>query len=207
MAYRSLKYDTSTPLNVRNLVIKLESHYLSDVHSMLRLPIPNYRITAGCNFAIAQVLMAVVGGISTTLYSQTGGKGERFKKLLIDFYPWKSEPSNTVAAEDAAKVIYSVFRNPLTHDLGIDIEKKAKTPSVEIKRHKTKNKTRGLTEADIEALEDTSNRPDMSPTVVVRSDATVLFVEAFYWGIRRMIEDLAADKERMKNADTFLASL
>lgn len=207
MAYRGLKIDPSAPANVRKLVEKLESHYLSDVHSMLRLPIPNYRIMAGCNFAIAQVLMATVGGVSTTLYSHSGGKGKRFKNLLIDYYPLKLEPGRSVLPEKAADVIYSVFRNPLTHDLGLDIEKKAKTPSVKLKRRATKHKTKGLPEKEIEALEDSAKRPSMSPTVIIRPDATILFVEALYWGVRRMIEDLVADKARMELADSFLASL
>jgi hypothetical protein len=207
MAYRGLKIDPSTPATVRKLVGTLESHYLCDVHSMLRLPIPNYRIMAGCNFAAVQVLMATIGGISTTLYSHTGGKGKRFKDLLIGYYPWSLEPPNTVTPVQATDIIYSVFRDPLTHDLGLDIEKKAKTPSVEIKRRATKNKTRGLPEKEIEALENTASRPNMSPTVTVRPDATVLFIEALYWGVRRMIEDLLADKTRMQSADSFLASL
>jgi hypothetical protein len=100
-----------------------------------------------------------------------------------------------------------VFRNPLTHDLGLDIEKKAKTPLIKLKRRVTKGGTRGLPEKDIEALEKTAARPTMSATVVVRPDATVLLVEALYWGVRGMIEELVADKTRMKTADTFLASL
>jgi hypothetical protein len=207
MTYRNLKIDPGAPTTVRQLVKQLESHYLSDVHSMLRLPIPNYRILAGCNFAIAQVLLATIGGVSTTLYSHSGGKGKRFKDLLVDYYPWKHEPHSTVTPSQAAEIIYSVFRNPLTHDLGLDIEKKAKTPLVKLKRRVTKNKTRGLPEKEIEALEKTAARPNMSATVVVRPDATVLLVEALYWGVRGMIEELVADKARMKAADSFLASL
>lgn len=207
MAYRCLNIDPSTPTTVRGLIKKLESHYLCDVHSMLRLPIPNYRVMAGCNFAAAQVLMSAIGGVSTTLYSHSGEKGKRFKDLLVRYYPWSLEPSNVVTPEQAADVIYSVFRNPLTHDLGLDIEKKAKTPSVKIMRRATKNKTRGLPEKEIEALENTAIRPNISSTVIVRPDATVLFVEALYWGVRKMIEDLLADKTRMQSADSFLASL
>ena len=207
MTYRSLKIDPGAPATVNKLVKQLEAHYLSDVHSMLRLPIPNYRILAGCNFAIAQVLLATIGGVSTTLYSHSGGKGKRFKDLLVDYYPWKHEPHSAVTPNQAAEIIYSVFRNPLTHDLGLDIEKKAKTPLVKLKRQTTKNKTRGLPEKEIEALEKTTARPNMSATIVVRPDATVLLVEALYWGVRGMIEELVADKARMKMADTFLASL
>jgi hypothetical protein len=207
MSYRNLNIDPTIPVHVARLIKQLEAHYLIDVHSMLRLPIPNYRIMAGCNFAIAHVLMATVGGISTTLYSYSGGKGARFKGLLIDYYPWGLEPAQSLSPEQSADIIYSVFRNPLTHDLGQDIEKKAKTPLVKIKRLATKNKTRGLPEKAIERLENTTKRPNMSPTVITRSDATVLLVEALYWGIRKMIENLVADRSRITTAESFLSSL
>jgi hypothetical protein len=93
---------------------------------MLRLPQPNHGLPAGCNFAIAQVLAAAVSGISVTLYSHTGYKWTRFKDLLKDFYPWSLEPGNTVTPQDGAEVIYSLIRNPLTHDLGLDLDNKRK---------------------------------------------------------------------------------
>lgn len=207
MSYRNLNIDPTIPIHVGKLIKQIEAHYLSDVHAMLRLPIPNYRIMAGCNFAIAQVLMATVSGVSTTLYSYSGGKGTRFKGLLIDYYPWGQEPAQSLTPEQSADIIYSVFRNPLTHDLGQDIEKKAKTPLVKIKRLVTKNKTRGLPEKAIEKIENTAKRPNMSPTVTTRSDATVLLVEALYWGLRKMIEELTADKARIIAAERFLSSL
>lgn len=207
MPYRELKIDPKTPPNVKRLIRRLEDHYLKDVHCLLRLPVPNYRLTAGCNFSIAQVLLAAVGGLSVTLYKHTGGSGKRFKNLLIDHYPWTEEPASTVSPLDAADIIYSVFRNPVTHDLGLDTEKKAKTPKVKIKRLVTKHKTRGLPEKDIEKLEITSSRYHMSATITVRADATVLLVEALYWGIRSMVENLTSDKNTMLQAENYLASI
>lgn len=91
-------------------------------------------MTAGCNFAITQVLAAAASGVSVTLYSHAGGSAVRFKGLLKDFYPWSLEPGNTVTSEAGAGVIYSLTCNPLTHDLGLDLEKKRKTQKVVIKR-------------------------------------------------------------------------
>ena len=86
MAYRSLTLDPQTPARVKQLVRSLENHFFADVHTMLRLPEPGSQLTAGCNFAITQVLAAAVSGISVTLYSHTGGSGTRFKALLKDFH-------------------------------------------------------------------------------------------------------------------------
>ncbi len=126
MAYKPLVLDASTPQKVRGLIVHIETLSFSDVHSMLRLPLMNYRIAAGCNFAITQVLMSVIGGISTTLYKQHGNVGDRFIGLLKDYYPWDLEPTGILPAADAADAIYNVFRNPLTHDLGLDLKQKSK---------------------------------------------------------------------------------
>ena len=165
------------------------------------------RLTAGCNFTIAQVLAAAISGLSVTLYAHSGGKGKRFQSLLVDYFPWSREPTGGVTPQQGAETIYSVFRNPLTHDLGLDLEKGAKTPQVKIKRLASKNKTTGLSERQITALEDTNQRPSMSATVVVRPDATVLLVEALYWGTRCMVEALTRDSSRMANAESFLAKI
>jgi hypothetical protein len=136
---------------------------------MLRLPDVDRDLVAGCSFAITQVLAAVVSGISVTLYSHNGGSGMRFKGLLKDYYPWARETGNAVTPQDGANILYSVIRNPLTHDLGLDLENKRQGQKIVIKRLSTNNKRKGLPEHFIEQLE-SPNRPiPMSPTVRVLS--------------------------------------
>jgi hypothetical protein len=207
VAYRPLGVDRATPPRVKVLIRSLESHYLSDVHAMLRLPDFNCDLVAGCNFAIAQVLAAAVSGISVTLYSHNGGSGIRFKGLLKDYYPWAHEPANAVLPQDGANVLYSVIRNPLTHDLGLDLENKRQGQKIVIKRLATDNKRKGLPEYFIEQLESPDRPNPMSPTVRVLSGKTVVLVEAFYWGVRQMVEQLSRDASRMQSAETFLGSI
>ena len=204
---KPLQLDPKTPARVRQLVQSLEDHFFRDVHTMLRLPEPDRQLTAGCNFAITQVLAAVVSGVSVTLYSHTGGSGARFKALLKDFYPWSLESGNTVTPQYGADVIYSLIRNPLTHDLGLDLEKKRKTQKVVIKRLTTDQGQKWLPENVIERLEGPMRLVTMSPTVTIGSARTVLLVEAFYWGVRKMVENLSHDGSRMLTAKAFLASI
>jgi hypothetical protein len=206
MPYKPLVIDPATPRRVKSLVQSLENHYFSDVRTMLKLPQPDRGLIAGCNFAIAQVLAAAVSGVSVTLYSHTGGSGMRFKSLLKDFYPWSDELKNAVTPEDDADVIYSVIRNPLTHDLGLDLHNKRKGQKILIKRLALAG-GKGLSEKLIEQLEAPTRSLKMSPTVTVGSGQTVVLVEAFYWGVRRMIENLSTDHSRMQVAETFLASI
>jgi len=202
MSYQRLKLDPATPPIVSQLIDRLESHSFADVHTMLRLPVPNYRLNSGCNFAITQVLTTAIGGLSTTLYRKGHTDGERFTGLLKEHYPWNLEPRQDVSPGEAAKIIYEVIRNPLTHDLGIDLRGNSKGIKVKIKRCVRQDK-RGLTERWIEKLE-AGNRPNISQAVTVRSDAQVLLVEALYWGLRRMVEAMTKDAHLMEKAKSFL---
>lgn len=207
MSYRPLKIASTTPKHVKSLIRSLENHYFIDVHTMLRLPLPAHDLTAGCNFAIAQVLAASVSGISVTLYSQKGGSGARFTDLLKGHYPWSLEPGIAVTPEGGAKVLYTLIRNPLTHDLGLDLQNRRKGQKVILKRLATNQSTRGLSERFIEGLE-SKNRPSpMSPTVTIFGGRTVVLIEALYWGVRQMVEHLTHDTAGMQRAEAFLASI
>jgi hypothetical protein len=207
VAYKSLALDRATPPRVRSLIRALESHYLSDVHTMLRLPDPDQGLYAGCNFAITQVLAAAVAGVSVTLYKHSGRSGARFKGLLKEYYPWSLEPGNLLSPDEGAEVIYSVIRNPLTHDLGLDLENKRQDRKIKLKRLTTDNKRKGLPEKFIEQLESANRPAPMSPTVTVRAGEMVVLVEGFYWGVRQMVECLSRDASRTHSAEAFLASI
>jgi hypothetical protein len=60
-----------------------------------------------------------------------------------------------------------------------------------------------LTEKKIEQLEQ-PKRPAMPATVKKSADEIELWVEALYWGVRWMIEELTRDKSRMEAAEKFL---
>ena len=205
MPYQPLILDPATPPAVRRLIDRLERLSFGDVHTMLRLPVPNYRLTAGCNFAITQVLTTAIGGLSTTLYRHGNYDGERFKGLLTHHYPWNLEPRQSVPPAEAARVIYEVIRNPLTHDLGLDLHGKSKGVKVKLKRIQRVGGKGGMPEKWVEKLE-RGPRPIMSPSVTVRSDARVLLVEALYWGLRRMVEEMTHDTSLMARAEAFLAT-
>lgn len=207
MSYQALEFSPEPTQRVRNLIRRLEDHYFRDVHAMLRLPAPALDITPGCNFAIAQVLASVVSGVSVTLYAHSGSKGQRFRNLLINYYPWSEEPIPERNDAEHARVIYALFRNPLTHDLGLDLERRKRTQKVVIKRLTTDNGRLGHTEVGVEALE-SSERPDgLSPVLRVQEDRVVLLAEAFYWGVRKLLLKLTADATRVAAAEEFLASI
>jgi len=169
---------------------------------MLRLPLPTDDLVAGCNFAITQVLTSVVSGASTTLYQQRGRKGRLFKEVLRNVYPWSLEIANGIKAGYCAEVVYTLFRNPLTHELGLDPKNKPKGQKIIVKRLATGNN--GLPENKIEQLETDIGAVTPSATITIEPDRIVLLVERFYWGVRTMIEKLSNDHVRMASAEAFL---
>ena len=65
----------------------------------------------------------------------------------------------------------------------------------------------GLAESKIETLEEAKkwSFTVMKRTLVIDSDAKVLKVERFYWGVRRMIEEITRCHARMRNAEQYLS--
>ncbi|MEW8481935.1 MAG: hypothetical protein AB2669_13635 [Candidatus Thiodiazotropha endolucinida] len=205
MAYQRLKLSTTTPSVVRHFIEgTIENHYFSDIHAMLRLPLPEQEIVAGQNFAITQVLMAVISGISITLYDKKGRPGDLFKAVIKDYFPWNEEPANDVPPKAAAGIIYEVFRNPLTHAGGLFVDMREdqrylvqKSYSVRVNRIMTPDKLDGHSEEWIEALETALERPHIDQTLKVRNEMKVINIEGLYWCVRRMIQKLTDDKKKM----------
>lgn len=209
MSYRPITHSSPLPPHIERLVWKLERHYLQPAHALFRLPIPNYRVVGEFQFGIAHILIAAIAGISTTLYASSGSNGARFRELLGAYYPFGMEPPNAAPSAEAARTLWSVFRNPLAHDLGFDTEKHAKTAETKLFRVLTKvpSGSRGLSEHMIERLEDCTLRPGKAATVEIRKDATVLSVDILYWGVRCMTENLLGDSVRVSKAEAYLSSL
>ena len=111
-------------------------------------------------------------------------------------------------AAQGAKIIYEVFRNPIAHNLGAHVRRRATTPLVKIKRGGRRAGAGGLTEDMIRRLEGTARPSGMSAVLTIRpGDATVLFVEPLYWGVRAMLAGLLKDSVRMGRAEAYLAKV
>lgn len=150
-----------------------------DVRGMMRLPLPEIGIQAGCNFAVAATLCNLISGISVVLYTpknSKSGSGARFKALLKEFYPW--EPQKDKDKENKAKTVYDLVRNPLSHSLGV--LRKGSLPIAIAKN--------SLTEAQLEEIENSSVRPAWVPLAVVGdSSKYILSVWGLYWGVFHLV--------------------
>jgi hypothetical protein len=201
MSYHPIQIDPRTPKLVKDFIRSHLDMQFHDVHCMLRLPILNQELGAGCNFSAATFLLSLISGISMTLYKQRGGSGKLFKELLEIHYPWEQEPSGGVTKQDGPDDLYNLFRNPLAHSLGI-LDPRRKRPAA-------LGVGKGTYPEDlIERIEQSATRPaDASATIMVAHNSKTLRVEGLYWGIREMVRRLTADAAAMSGAAKFIASL
>lgn len=215
MAYISLKLPAGTSSRVEAIVRGQIDPLFADVHSMMRLPIQEVDLNAGCNFSATLVILELIAGVSVELYERPDldrkdprdQRKLRFKQLLDNHYPWNEERSlpGAITDEQASNILYEAFRNPLAHRLGIydgghslGTIKIAKGP---------------LSEPDIEAIEQAESRPAnwTGPTLFTdgetKSDRTktVLRVKSLYWGARRMIWNMVSAQalDKVKNNGNF----
>jgi hypothetical protein len=72
-------------------------------------------------------------------------------------------------------------------------------------RTQTGGRIRGHSEKKLEAIELSASRPAWSPTLRKDASKTVLHLEGFYWGVRKVIESLSASSARMSIADDYLS--
>lgn len=187
--------------NVSYFVEELLSMQFRDVRSMLRLPLPEQGITdsagyGGCNFAVATVLCNIVSGISVTVFRPSSlsnnriGSGRVFRQLLENFYPWEQGDNGSEGAE----ALYSYFRNPLTHALGVQRDQ-----SHQIRVGKSPSP---LQNNQIEEMEESPTRPSWLPPGLSRSgQCWTLDARGFYRGVFHMFWNLARNEQQMGMAE------
>jgi len=212
MAYQQLLLDPRTPRAVADFIRRHVDMQFHDVHVMLRLPLPEHELDAGCNFASANWLLTLISGLSTVIYKQTGDSGDRFKETLVNYYPWDHEPLHGVKAQEGAHLLYELFRNPLEHALGVSTERSGSGRNTVIRLQRRNNPLDlnivkgGLSEEQIENLELSPTRPNYAQATIVKSSGRKdLLVAGLYWGVRRMVYQLTSDQNVMAETANFLS--
>ena len=81
-------------------------------------------LEAGRNLTTVTLLCNIAAGASVLFWNSSfealterGNRGERFKALMEEHYPWHSDDAATGRA--GAEAIWDFTRSPLTHTLGV----------------------------------------------------------------------------------------
>jgi hypothetical protein len=207
VSYVPLIISPATPPKVTTFMRDVVDLHMSDLHTILRLPVPECNLTAACNFTAASALLGLIAGASVVLFDPTRGRKDRgilFTETVKLFYPWDTEPATGVTDPSVgADALYQTFRNPLAHTFGHS----AKPVSI------SRFKGPGQPEAVLESIERATTRPVFelwnAPTLQVHSATPVrrgyeeLIVDSLYWGVREMIRRLTEDCARMTVAEGY----
>ncbi len=187
--------------NVSDFVENHLSMQFGDVRAMLRLPLPEYDIAPGCNFAAAAVLCNLIGGISESFFMPTNpvqencqgerewiNSGQAFKQLLRNSYPWERGEKKRKKTD----VLYYFLRNPLIHTLGV---KRRDSYQIQVIKNPLRNE-------QIEEVEESPAWPDWLPLGLSRSgEKWKLHAGGFYRGVFHMFWNLAKNERQMRQAE------
>lgn len=213
MPYRPLTA-TRAPKSIRDFIAAHIDMQFADVHAMLRLPLSDDGLKAGCNFACVSTLCGLIAGASTIFYSQTGSNAERFKGVLNDYYPWSLQPEGGVSQAESVAALYSDYRNPLAHAWAVSTREVGRHPNKRIIMDGNARVLgvvkQALTEQAIAILETPSGRaPSWLTPVITRNSAAGLDVypHSLHWGTRRMVEKLTRDSARMQQTVALFATM
>jgi hypothetical protein len=213
VAYKPLA-TSRAPKSIRDFIAAHIDMQFADVHAMLRLPLSEDGLQAGCNFACVSTLCGLIAGASTIFYRQSGSNAERFKGVLNDYYPWRLQPKGGASQAESVAAIYADYRNPLAHAWAVSTKEVGKHPNKRIIMDGGAKVLgvvkQALTEEAVAALEaSTGKAPSWLTPVVVRNAAGGfdLYPHSLYWGTRRMVERLAGDRTRMQQTVALFATM
>ena len=184
MAYTLLDLPNA-PDPLRHFVDDTIEKYLRELHYLLALPCPKDSQPKQFQISIANMLVAVISGAAAVLTTLDLPPGRQFVQVLLQHYPWADDAPTGGTPRQAAHVLYNVYRIPLVHT-GFALKKRART--IKTGRHIQNTLDAAAWESAVEALENSRTRPSHDPSVVIRKDATVLWLDPLYWGVRQMIQ-------------------
>jgi hypothetical protein len=205
----TLRYGPAATAAVKSSLHLAVRPHLQDVRAMLRLPLPDVGITAGCNFAAVHVLLNVLSGLSRLMGSSPKRSDEAFRVFAAHWYPWRLEPRrSTFRQKRGTQALYDSFRTGFAHDLGLLLEA---DPIDRRGRVRSKFRISGrqlgvtkrpsLSTAVLNELDDVMVRPDwLGPTVIADGKVGLLVdAVALYWGVRRLLFDHTSDQRAVSS--------
>lgn len=205
----TLRYGLAATAPVKSSLHLAVRPHLQDVRAMLRLPLPDAGITAGCNFAAVHVLLNVLSGLSRLMGASPKRSDDAFRALVARWYPWRLEPGRSVFRQKrGTQALYDSFRTGFAHDLGLllesgPVDRRGKVrPKFRITgRQLGVTKQPSLSPAALNELDDVVVRPSwVGPTVIADGKAGLLVdAVALYWGVRRLVFDHTSNTRSVRS--------
>jgi hypothetical protein len=205
----TLRYGPAATAAVKSSIHLSVRPHLQDVRAMLRLPLPDVGITAGCNFAAVHVLLNVLSGLSRLMGTSPKRTDAAFRTFVARWYPWRLEPSrSSFRQKRGTEALYDSFRTGFAHDLGLLLETGPVDRAGRVRgkfriggRQLGVAKQPSLSTAVLNELDEVMVRPNwMWPTVSADGKVGLLVdAVALYWGVRRLVFDHTSNRRSVSS--------
>jgi hypothetical protein len=205
----TLRYGAAATAVVKSSLHLAVRPHLQDVRAMLRLPLPEVGITAGCNFAAVHVLLNVLSGLSRLLGPGPTRSDAAFRKFVARWYPWQMEPRrSSFRQKRGTEALNDLFRTGFSHDLGLLLESGPVDHRGRIRpkfriagRRLGVTKQPSLSPALLVELDGVTLRPNwLGPTIVADGKVGMLVAAvALYWGVRRLVFDHTSNRRAVSS--------
>ena len=183
----------------------------ADVRVLLRLPELELELEleGGCNLALAALLFNLISGASVLFYNasvgsitERGNRGQRFKGLLRDYYPWST--TYVLPREQSVDLLWEGGRHPLIHSLGIGPTKTIAlpgSPEIDGTPITVVYGKSALTKDQIEAVVTSRTTPFQGTLWLSESNRVTVSVPTLAWGVHEMLRRLFADEVQAIKAE------
>lgn len=191
---------------LRLLLARQIDMQLADLQMLLRFPMPEHGLNAGCNLLTGATALNFISGVSVLFYeasivdfrSQTR-RGQRFLALLNEFYPFEEDDPDP---GDAGDLLYYAARNPLVHTFGVGKDARDFPGAAEAPQRAVMFEKAALAEGAIGQLLESRSRPAGFPaTIRAEPSEWVISVITLTWGVGEMLRRLFNDEGQVTRAE------
>ncbi len=195
MAFKPLDVPVQIPMPVADFVTGPLSEALKEFRFLLQQNFPDQAPQGSLQYSLAILILSITDGAAQTLYPASGSSSARFKGFIRSYYPWELDPPDGLTPEQATTELYYTFRCPLIHRFGMRVRY-----PVNVKLGRVFSQD----ENSVDALEAYTLRPYSDASIQKSDQRIVLWIDSYYWALRKTIERALADIPRMRLAEEWL---
>jgi len=192
--YQPLGVDTGHP--VLNALLAAAEDYLEEVHWLLATAHLDQGPSHLFQISVALNLLSVVNGLASPPTVRLQNNESAFVTCLETYLPWEKCGVKGISRAGAQHILYNLCRNPLAHGFGFSPSRK---------RIKYGHSFPGTADAEVRIVGvEVADTPHKNAFLEYRTDAIVLWLDAFYWAVRQMVRRYFSDPDKLAELRKYL---